>query len=232
MKSIISSPIAHPTGSADRFIMAVSFPIGEGCLSECALVLLSTGPAVRKNAKLAGQRRHSWGNWLVTRVLSREAKILRVLKDIPGVPDLIHFGASASLFRTYVPGNAATWGWVPHPAQIAALASVVNAIHSRGVSMLDLGNPSNIILLPGATVGLIDFNTAVKASSPVSRVIYRIGVIEDQYHIEKYRRCATDCRPVARPATSLRRYCRLLRHLLLHCLYPICGFRAVTLCAR
>lgn len=203
------------------------FELGKRSASECAFVPLPTGLAVQKTAKVIGLLRTSWAERLSVWMATREANLLSALKGVPGVPEFIGFAGRDVFLRTYLPGRPASWGWVPSPVQIRALARVVEAIHRRNVSCLDLGNPSNIILLSDGGIGLVDFNTAVKASGPMSRLWYGVGVVEDQYHIEKYRYLGDRCCPVSRPASLGRRIYRFLRHFLLHPLALVGGTRTV-----
>jgi predicted Ser/Thr protein kinase len=97
-----------------------------------------------------------WGKTLI----NNEAKILRHLASIKGIPRLVS-QTDTSLATEYIAGQSLgkLKGRFPYEI-IPKIESLISTIHRRGVVHLDLAQKQNILLAPDMTPYLIDFANA------------------------------------------------------------------------
>ncbi len=97
----------------------------------------------------------------------REARALRRLHGLAGVPDLLDRPDSRSVLMAYVPAvpitKAAHSDW---PAFFAALDRLLEAMHERGVAHCDLRSPGNTLVDEAGEPVLVDFVASVHDSRP------------------------------------------------------------------
>lgn len=107
--------------------------------------------------------RRSWGYW----VLGREARILRHLLGIRGVPHLIGFDPRGTLFTEFIEGShplrdsrELAPGEYPPLSFFAELRELLAEIHGRGVAHGDIRR-RNILVDSEGRPHIIDFATAI-----------------------------------------------------------------------
>lgn len=106
----------------------------------------------------------------------REARSLRRLQGVAGVPALIDRPDSRSLLMEYIPAvpitRASHADW---PAFFAALDRLLDAMHQRGVAHCDLRSPNNTLVSDAGDPVLVDFVASVhdaRSWNPVGRRLF------------------------------------------------------------
>lgn len=131
-----------------------------------------------------------WWTAALARVLARrEARALRALEGVTGVPDLRAFGGGL-LVRSFIPGEAMHRARPRDPRYFAAALTLIRALHSRRVVHNDLAKEPNWLVTPGGRPALVDFQLAT-----VSRRRgrwFRMLAHDDLRHLLKHKR--TYCR--------------------------------------
>lgn len=98
---------------------------------------------------------------------SREARALRALDGLAGIPALLDRPDRRSVLMEYIPAvpitQASHTDW---PAFFAALDRLVDAMHSRGVAHCDLRSPNNTLVSDAGEPVLVDFVASVRAARP------------------------------------------------------------------
>jgi len=100
-----------------------------------------------------------FGPW-ITR---REARAYRVLRGLPGVPELLGILDARALVNEYRPGvlmSRSLAGRLPREF-MDELRTIVRAMHARGVVHLDMRHRSNVLADPDGHPLLIDFASAI-----------------------------------------------------------------------
>ncbi len=126
-----------------------------------------------------------WARWLARRLAAREARALRAVEDIGGVPRLIGFDGEV-LRREWLAGEPM---YVAHPrdAHYYRLAlQIVRRMHRRGVAHNDLAKEPNWLVLEDGTPGLLDFQLA--GCHPKRGWWFRTLGREDLRHLLKHKR--------------------------------------------
>ncbi len=117
-----------------------------------------------RRAVVKDYRPSSWllrtlvGPWLI----SREARVYRVLSGTPGVPRLIGILDRHALVVEHIAGRSCADyedGALP-PEFFARLQRIVEGIHARGVVHCDLKNRSNIVVADRGRPYIVDFASA------------------------------------------------------------------------
>ncbi|MEW5693407.1 MAG: RIO1 family regulatory kinase/ATPase [Candidatus Hydrogenedentota bacterium] len=99
--------------------------------------------------------------WLV---LNREYKILKRLKNIQGIPEIIDFN-DFQLLETYIPGKSFATLYIEKKSLPASVFNIiykiVDEIHKRRIVHLDLRLSSNYLLGDDGLPYILDFNTCL-----------------------------------------------------------------------
>jgi len=109
-------------------------------------------------------RRGAWRELLGAVLTMREARILRVLKGMEGVPQFRGRPDRYSVAMTYVPGRRVSRR---NPAVgnnegfVRELESIVSEMHRRGVVHLDLKHQSNLLLSSRGRPVVLDFASSL-----------------------------------------------------------------------
>lgn len=97
----------------------------------------------------------------------REARALRRLHGVVGVPELLGRPDSRSVLMEYIPAAPITQAshddW---PAFFAALERMLDAVHDRGVAHCDLRSPNNTLVSDAGDPVLVDFVASVRRGRP------------------------------------------------------------------
>lgn len=146
----------------------------------------------------------------------REAKALRALAGLPGVPQYRGRPDRYSVAMTYSPGARAARR-VPEVRGderfIAALERTVAAMHSRGVLHLDLKHRSNLLATPDGSPLVVDFESAlvVRTGWPCGRLAVELLGRLDWLAVQNWKRRL--CPRLLERSASARRGARLARRL-------------------
>jgi len=129
------------------------FKAGGGTEPEVALVACGSARAIFKDYA----RTPGWfGRLLAPVLLWREASALATLDGMVGIPKLYRRIDSRGLIMEYLPATP----WPQAKASDAAytrLATLVDAMHTRGVAHCDLRAPSNMLVGDDGTPYIVDF---------------------------------------------------------------------------
>jgi len=97
----------------------------------------------------------------------REARALRALDGLAGIPALLDRPDRRSVLMEYIPAvpinQASHADW---PAFFAALEQLVDAMHGRGIAHCDLRSPNNTLVSDAGAPVLVDFVASVRDSRP------------------------------------------------------------------
>lgn len=106
----------------------------------------------------------------------REARSLRKLQGLPGVPELLDRPDRRSLLMAYIPAvpvrQAEHADW---PGFFASLEALLDAMHERGVAHCDLRSPDNTLVSEAGAPVLVDFVASVHRSgtwNPLGRWLF------------------------------------------------------------
>jgi RIO-like serine/threonine protein kinase len=126
-----------------------------------------------------------WTSALARMLARREARALRALHGVAGVPDLRAFGGGL-LVRSFIPGEAMHRARPQDPQYFAAALNLVRALHRRGVVHNDLAKEPNWLVTPRGQPALVDFQLAT-----ISRRRgrwFRMRAHDDLRHLLKHKR--------------------------------------------
>jgi len=131
-----------------------------------------------------------WWTSALARILARrEARALRALKGVAGVPDLRAYGGGL-LVRSFIPGEAMHRARPRDPRYFAQALTLVRALHRHSVVHNDLAKEPNWLVTPGGQPALVDFQLAT-VSGRRGRW-FRMLAHDDLRHLLKHKR--TYCR--------------------------------------
>ena len=100
-----------------------------------------------------------WSRWLARRLAAREARALRAVHGVVGVPQLISFDGKV-LQRQWLAGEP-MYVARPTDAEYYRLAlQIVRQLHRHGVAHNDLAKEPNWLVLENGKPGLLDFQLA------------------------------------------------------------------------
>ncbi len=146
----------------------------------------------------------------------REARALRALNGLQGVPRFRGRPDRYSVAMTYTPG-ARPAGRAPElrgdERFIAELERTVAAMHSRGVLHMDLKHRSNLLVTPDGAPLVIDFESAlvVRPGGRAGRAIVDVLGRLDWLAVQNWKRRL--CPAMLERSESARRGARLARRL-------------------
>lgn len=126
-----------------------------------------------------------WIGWLGRRLARREARALRHLEGVPGVPKLVLWERGV-LLRSWVEGLPMQLSRPRDPAYFRRAQRLLRQLHRRRLSHNDLAKEPNWLVGPDGRPALVDFQLA-----RISRrrgVWFRMLAREDLRHLLKHKR--------------------------------------------
>jgi RIO-like serine/threonine protein kinase len=123
--------------------------------------------------------------WCARLAARREARALKALAGVPGVPNLIHFDGRV-LERSYLDGRTMPEAQPRDPGYFRAAHQLLRALRERGVAHNDLAKEANWMVLSDGTPGLLDFQLA--AVNARRSGWFRLMAREDLRHLLKHKR--------------------------------------------
>jgi RIO-like serine/threonine protein kinase len=133
--------------------------------------------------------------WLARHLARREARALRALEGVRGVPALIEFDGQL-LHRSWLDGEPMHRARPRDPAYFRAAFELLRRLHRAGVVHNDLAKEPNWLVTPGGEPALVDFQLAL-----VSRKrgrLFRSLARDDIRHLLKHKRTYCPDRLTAR----------------------------------
>jgi hypothetical protein len=129
-------------------------------------------------------------NWMGRRSVRHEARLYRMLHDIPGVPRFEGFVGATGFAHEFIPGRQLKRRDFTNDQFFDRLKALLQTIHDRGVSYIDLHKLANIILGDDQQPYLIDFQIsyAPRWNWWASRKMLSHFQKEDWYHYLKHKR--------------------------------------------
>lgn len=122
--------------------------------------------------------------WLARRLAGREARMLRILGEVPGTPALIRIDASG-LTRSFLPGEPMYVRRPISPMFFKNAFALVRRMHRAGIAHNDLAKEANWICLPGQDCGVVDFQLAIRSNR--RGALFRMLAREDIRHLLKHK---------------------------------------------
>jgi RIO-like serine/threonine protein kinase len=123
--------------------------------------------------------------WFARWVAGHEARALRALDGLPGVPRLLHWDG-ARLERSYIAGMPMHEAGPRDVAYFHAARKLLLAMHRRGVAHNDLAKEPNWLVTPDGRPALVDFQLGW--TSPRHGALFRLLAREDLRHLLKHKR--------------------------------------------
>lgn len=126
-----------------------------------------------------------WARPFARRLAAREARALRVLEDIEGIPRLRDWDGRR-LLRSFIPGAMLREAAPADPAYFRTALRLLRRIHRHGVAHNDLAREPNWLVRPDGTAAIIDFQLAWH--DPRRGRLFRLMAREDLRHLLKHKR--------------------------------------------
>lgn len=123
--------------------------------------------------------------WIARRAAAREARILRALEGLPGVPQLLGW-QDGVLERSFMPGRPMQIARPASPRYFRQAHVLLKALRARGIAHNDLAKEPNWLQLEGGEPGVVDFQLAWL--SPRRGRLFRLLAREDLRHLLKHKR--------------------------------------------
>lgn len=173
---------------------------------EVWLLETPAGPAIRRDTRVA----RWWLRWLAHALLKREARALRELEGIPGVPQLLDMRRH-QLVRSYLDGVPMHLGKPAHREYFKSASRLLRQLHRRGIAHNDLAKEPNLLVRDDGRAAFIDFQLA--SHSRRRSLVFRMAAREDIRHLLKHKRTyrpedltARERRILSTPSTASRVY--------------------------
>ena len=126
--------------------------------------------------------------WLGRFLRNREVRLLRQLKDIDQVPQLLgDFGRQGFAYR-FIEGLSLDERPIVPNNFFDSLAVLLEKLHQRGICYIDMNKRGNILLGEDGRPYLIDFQISLVLDRPLCRGLCRYFQHEDHYHLLKHKR--------------------------------------------
>ena len=129
------------------------------------------------------------GRWLA----SREAAVFERMAGVVGVPRMVERVGETGIAHVFVPGEPLAPGDTVGEDFLNDLERLVAAFHERGIAIVDLQKPENLLRGDDGRPYLFDFQIAwtlprrgLGRSWPMRR-LHRIALNGDLYHLRKHR---------------------------------------------
>jgi len=126
-----------------------------------------------------------WAAPLARRLAAREARALRVLDGIAGIPRLQNWDGR-QLLRSFIPGTGLREAKPRDAAYFRTALRLLRRVHRRGVAHNDLAREPNWLVTPGGMPAIIDFELAWH--DPRRGRLFRLMAREDLRHLLKHKR--------------------------------------------
>ena len=123
-----------------------------------------------------------WSRGVARALARREARALKAVLGIEGVPQLIASDRNG-LTRTWMDGTPLHLARPSDATWFEDAERLLSELHARGVTHNDLAKPQNWLALPDGKAGVIDFQLAMLHRRRGR--LYRTGVYEDRRHLLK-----------------------------------------------
>ncbi len=136
---------------------------------------------VRRDTRAA----RCWVRWLARLLAAREARALRVLDGLDGVPRLVSWSGGV-LVRSWMAGEPMQRARPADPAWFEAAGALLDAVHARGVRHNDLAKEPNWLVRADGRPALVDFQLA-RCRRPGGRWA-ELERREDRRHLLKHKR--------------------------------------------
>jgi RIO-like serine/threonine protein kinase len=140
--------------------------------------------------------------WFAARAAAREARVLRALEGIDGVPQLLAWSGGI-LDRSYMEGAPMQRAQPRDPRYYRAAHRLLKQLRARGVAHNDLAKEPNWLQRESGEPAVVDFQIAW--ASRRRGGLFRLLAREDLRHLLKHKRTycpqsltPTDCRVLAR----------------------------------
>jgi predicted Ser/Thr protein kinase len=140
--------------------------------------------------------------WLAARLAAREARALKRLAGLPGIPRLLYLDRQR-LVRSYIEAQAMYLGKPRQRDYFRRAARLLRRMHRRGVAHNDLAKEANWLCLENGDCGIVDFQLAV-CTQRRGRW-FRLLAREDLRHMLKHKRHYLPQSLTARERTILAR---------------------------
>ena len=145
--------------------------------------LLQCG-AVRQIVRDTGSA-HALVRWLARALLRREARVLTVLTDTPGVPQLVDVGPDR-LVRDYIEGRPMHSARPTSPDYFRRASRLLRRLHRAGVAHNDLAKEPNLLVCDDGSPAFLDFQLAIVARRRGR--LFRLLAWDDLRHLLKHKR--------------------------------------------
>jgi RIO-like serine/threonine protein kinase len=126
-----------------------------------------------------------WLRWLARHLARREARALRELDGVPGVPRLL-FAERHRVTREWIDGRPMHHARPADPRYYRSALLLLRRIHRRGVAHNDLAKETNWLVTPDSEPALVDFQLA-HCSRGRGR-FFRMLAHDDLRHLLKHKR--------------------------------------------
>jgi len=126
-----------------------------------------------------------WARWFARRAAAREARALRRLDGVDGVPRLLAWNGNV-LERSYMAGQPMQVGRPLDAAYYRDALRLLAVLHRRGIVHNDLAKEPNWLVREDGSPGLVDFQIAWTRGRRGS--LFRLLAREDLRHLLKHKR--------------------------------------------
>lgn len=143
-----------------------------------------------------------WLRPLARRLALREAKTLRSLAGLRGIPQVIECSGTFVL-REYIEGRPMQAARPRSTEYFKSALRLVSALHRRGIVHNDLAKEANWLCTPEGRAAIVDFQVAV--TSRRRGALFRALAREDLRHLLKHKRTYLPDKLTARQRAMLAR---------------------------
>jgi RIO-like serine/threonine protein kinase len=161
--------------------MADSRLLKKDLFGEVWLLDTPAGPAIRRDSHTS----RWWVGWLARALLRREARALRALQGIAGVPQLLEDDRH-QLVRSYLDGVPMHIGKPSHREYFRSASRLLRLLHRNGIAHNDLAKEPNLLIRDDGSAAFIDFQLA--SHSRRRGRLFRMAAREDIRHLLKHKR--------------------------------------------
>jgi len=127
--------------------------------------------------------------WLGKLSVSHEARLYRMLDDLPGIPKFHGFVGPTGFAHKFIPGHPLKKAATVNDDFFDKLKILLEEIHRRQVAYVDLNKPENVLLGQDENPYLVDFQISFTAQRLkfLRPVLHQLQT-EDWYHFSKHKR--------------------------------------------